>query len=348
MIKRQRWNPRSLATVVSLLGALVIAGGGTAQASAAPTCTPHDVSFSTLLVSGTMHGTLCRPQNGSSTVMVLVPGATYQSIYWDFPYQPDVYNFRQAMNEGGYATFVVDRIGTGQSSRPLGLLTSTDVQAAALHRVIGRLRSGALGGTAYESVILGGHSLGSAITITESVIYHDVDAVLLTGVTHTLNVTNAAPFVAGMVPAGLDPVTAAQGYTVLDPGYLTTGTAAARAHWFHAARVDPNVVALDEATKSVFSAGELPLAFPALLTPESLLIDVPVLLAVGGGDLLFCVDARCSGDEPLRQAEAPNFSSQAQLRTHVLPGAGHDLNLDPMAPQYQQAVLDWADEFVGH
>jgi pimeloyl-ACP methyl ester carboxylesterase len=73
------------------------------------------VPVDVLVVQAMMAGTLCRPP-GASTVMVLVPGSTYNQTYWDFPYQLETYDFRLAMNRAGYATLVIDRLGVGKSS----------------------------------------------------------------------------------------------------------------------------------------------------------------------------------------------------------------------------------------
>src|SRR5258708_5776895 len=50
-----------------------------------------------------IYGQLCLPAIGpGNTIQVLVPGATYDHIYWDFPYQPKIYSYVRAMNAAGY------------------------------------------------------------------------------------------------------------------------------------------------------------------------------------------------------------------------------------------------------
>jgi pimeloyl-ACP methyl ester carboxylesterase len=187
-------------TIVLAMSALAIAPS--IAVADGPTCDGADVPVTALLVPATMHGTLCVPSGRTpGTVMVLVPGATYNSTYWNFPYEPEIYNFRQAMNTDGYATFVLDSLGTGQSSRPPSAMVTTTVQAMAVHDVIRALRDGAIEGIRFAKVILGGHSLGSAATILEAGTYHDENALLLTGISHAANVGGFVALLAALYPA---------------------------------------------------------------------------------------------------------------------------------------------------
>ncbi|MEH6375487.1 alpha/beta fold hydrolase [Streptomyces sp. KLMMK] len=320
---------------------------GAAQAASA-SCQGADVPV-TGVVSAVMHGTLCVPAGGTAdTAMVLVPGATYNHTYWDFPYQPETYNFRQAMNRAGYATFVVDRLGTGASSRPPSALLTASVQAGAVHQVIQALRGGRIGGTDFHKVILGGHSLGSLISVLEAGTYNDADAVVLTGITHRIVVPQVVNiFVSSFHPAALDPAFAGKPY---DPGYLTTRPGTRGPDFYAPATTDPAVLATDEATKDVFSPTEAAdgLGVAGLL-PYSRRIQRPVLVAVGDQDHFFC-DSRsgnCAGSAALKAQEDPYFGPAACLSTYVQPGAGHDLNLATNTVPYQRAVRQWADTFVG-
>ena len=296
-----------------------------------------------------MAGQLCVPAGGSDIVMVLVPGATYNSAYWDFPYDPSVYNFRLAMNNAGYATMTVDRLGTGESSKPLSATVTSEVQALAVHEVIQALRAGQVGGQSFPEVVIGGHSLGSAITVYEAATYHDVNAVLLTGISHSLNTVNLALALATMYPAPLDPKFAG---TSLDVGYLTTEPGTREQDFDAPDNPDPGVLAADEATKDVFSATEAPDTVGEVLLPVSISINVPVLLVNGQDDTLFCDGTLLGGDNcstaaTLAAAEAPYFSAAARLQTYVLPGSGHDVNLAPNTQLYQGVVLNWMASTLG-
>jgi Alpha/beta hydrolase family len=337
----------SVGVAVGVLSVCSLWGASVALADD-PGCVGAGVATAALPIPSTMHGTLCLPSDGTaSTVMVLVPGATYNHTYWDFPYDPQVYNFRKAMNAAGYATFVVDTLGTGDSSHPLSLLLTATAQAIAVHDVITALRSGQIDGIAFPNVILGGHSLGSAISVIEAGTYHDENAVLLTGIAHVISPTWLVNFFATSgYPAALDPKFAGQGY---DPGYLTTRPGTREADFYAPGTTDPNVVAEDEATKDVFAATEAPDAIGVgAMSPYSGLITSPVLLADGQDDQAFCFPtSKCANAAALHTAEAPYYAGSSCFETYVLAGAGHDVNLATDTQDYQQAVERWADAFVG-
>jgi pimeloyl-ACP methyl ester carboxylesterase len=317
--------------------ALGAVGVAVPAAHAAVTCqnflVPVTVPYSGL----SMAGQLCQPATKTGTVIVLVPGATYNQAYWNFSYDPGVYNFRLAMNNAGYATMTVDLLGTGSSSKPLSLTLTSQVQAAAVHEVIGALRAGQVGGQPFSTVILGGHSLGSTVVMWEAGTYQDENGVLFTGLDHHLNAVGIAILLASMHPADLEPR-----FAGLDPGYLTTLPGTRQSLFYAPATTDPNVVATDEATKDVFSTTEAPDGALVTLTTETENINVPVLLALGQDDQFMCgAGDNCSTAASLYAGEAPYFTSAAHLQTYVLPGSGHDLNLATDTQQYQQAVITW-------
>ena len=337
-----RPRPRLAALALSLLGVGLVIAPVQAQA-AEITCRSVFTPVTLAGARHSLHGTLCVP-DGATTVQVLIPGSSYNSAYWDFPYTPGTRSFRLAMNEAGIATMAVDRLGTGRSSRPPSLALTAFTQAGTIHQLVTALRAGQ-GTPTFEKVLLGGHSLGSAIAIIEAGTYRDVDGVLVTGLTHLPNVTGLLPVLSSLVPAALDPKFAGK---VTDLGYLTTrSNTRYRAFHFPGANLAP-VVAADEATKDVFSAGEIvDGALIGSISPYSLLIDAPVMVAMGQ-DPTSCglLSADCSTAERLRLSEAPYYAPAARLHTFVLTDFGHSINLAPDAPRYQQAVVDWVERVV--
>lgn len=277
--------------------------------------------------------------------MVLMPGSNYNHTYWDFPYAPQTYNFRRAMNAAGYATVVVDRLGTGASSRPTSVQVNSTGDALALHELVQALRRGLPGTHPFGKVIIGGVSLSSGIDVVEASTYHDVDGVVLTGYSHTLNIPEVLGVMATFHQAVQDPQFVGRGY---DPGYLTTqpGT---RAHDFFAlGDADPQVVAVDEETKDVFAPTEYPDGLVSTLPGMTNRITVPVLVVDGSLDRLSCGPGYsvCVNAGTLYAAEAPYFDAAARLHTFVLPGSGHSVNLARNTVAYQKAVSDWADSMV--
>ncbi|MGV9662957.1 hypothetical protein [Nocardia niigatensis] len=136
-----------------------------------------------------------------------------------------------------------------------------------------------------------------------------------------------------------DPEFARRGY---DSGYLVTRPGA-RAADFYGTNPDPEVVALDEANKEIFSLTEYPDGLLSTLPGVSSLITVPVLVVDGSRDRMVCGPgfSTCTDTPTLDAAEQPYFSPAAQLRTFVLPDSGHAINLAPNTRDYHAAVLDW-------
>lgn len=321
-----------------LCAAALLATGITlipAPASAAVTCedvrTPVAVGLTPLITSQeTMYGRLCAP-TGARTVQVLIPGGTYDSTYWDIAYEPGSRSYVRAQNAAGIATLAIDRLGTGKSSKPLSALLTASTQASAVHQVIKTLKP------RFAKVIVGGHSIGSAMAMIEAGTHQDVDGVLVTGFTHKMNYITVVPVLANMIPAGLD------------LGYLTT-MPDTRYNSFH--KPGPLVsgaIAFDETTKDVFAATEAvdTILLNSVIIPISRHINVPVLIVVGN-DTHFCssglplMGSDCSSAAALKADEAPFFPATPQLDTFVLNGYGHSINYAPNAPEYHSAVATWA------
>lgn len=321
--------------------ALLLAAGmclapGTAGA-AQITCDDVRVPVRTGLTTQSMYGRLCVPQ-GATTLQVLVPGGTYNNAYWDIGFEPETRSYRLAMNRAGFATVAVDRLGSGRSSKPLSALVDVSTQARAVHAVIQSLRP------RFDKVVLVGHSIGSATTTTEAARYRDVDGVLITGLTHQINLPGAVPVFTTLIPGPLDLDPKRDG---LDLGYLTTRTGTRYSSFHTPGATEPGAIDFDEATKDVVTATEtLDTVLISTLLPVSRQITVPVMLVMGGADANFCgppLGADCSTNEALRASEAPFYAPEARLRAYVVPGYGHSLNFSAQAPAYHRAVIEWAN-----
>ncbi|MGW4211974.1 alpha/beta hydrolase [Lentzea sp. NPDC004789] len=293
------------------------------------------VSFG--LTQQTMYGRLCIPP-GATTVQVLVPGGTYTGAYWDIPVHPEVHSVRQAMNNAGIATMTVDRIGSGRSSKPLSALVTTVSQAEAVHQVIGRLRP------RFQKVLVGGHSVGSAIAIAEAGNYRDVDGVLVTGLTNQMNYITVVPALANMIPVTLDPRLSSLG---LDPGYLTTAPGARYDTFHKPGPLDPAVIDYEESTKDVYTSGEAvtTILMNNIVIPASRAITAPVMTAQSTGDH-FCgtppLGSDCSSAAALAASERPFYAQASRVDAFVLTGYGHCFNFASAgAAEYHAAVVAW-------
>jgi pimeloyl-ACP methyl ester carboxylesterase len=324
----------------------LLAGGLTAPPAAAAfavNCVEINLPVSVPTPRETVHGQLCLPAGSApTTVQLLVHGGPYNRVYWDFPYQPERYSYQRDMASHGYVTFAVDRLGTGESTKPPSVTLLDSVEAASIHQVIGHLRAGRVGGARFDRVVLVGHSLGSGVAIREAATYHDVDAVILTGVTHLVSALEVAKiFTMGVHPVTLDPQLRKNGS---DPGYITTIPGQRGPLFYSTSNADPRAIATDEATKDQVSIfGVVIETLFDFLGPTSRGINVPVLLAVGEQDAIFCgsVARDCSSAEALRKGEALYFGPEAELSTYVLPGAGHSMALHKNAGEYREATRAW-------
>ncbi|GAA2833991.1 alpha/beta hydrolase [Crossiella cryophila] len=298
----------------------------------------------------TVQGQLCLPSGKTPPVVqLLVHGGTYNRAYWDLPYQPERYSYQRDMAKAGFATFAVDRLGTGKSTKPLSLPMLLSVEADSMHQVVQHLRAGRVGGVPFQKVVIVGHSVGSGIVATEAAVYKDVDAVILSGITHlpALPVLGLGA-VLGLGPALLDPLLGKRGS---DPLWFATRPGARGPLFYNAANADPKVIEADEATKDQVSVpGMGTVAVFGIVLPTTLGINVPVFQPVGQKDILFCgllALRDCTSGKTLRPAEAPYYTPAAKLETYVLPNAGHSLGLHKNAHEYREATRAWLRRTVG-
>jgi pimeloyl-ACP methyl ester carboxylesterase len=280
------------------------------------------------------------------TVQLLVHGFTYDHRYWDWPDAPQNSYVRSAAR-AGYTTLAIDRIGDGASSRPAdGSQVTTEASAYVVHQLVQKLHAGSIEHARFSKVVTVGHSFGSASVAYEAATYHDVDGVVLSGYMHDIAPSALGSFTSGIYPASQDPAFANAG---LNDTYLTTKPGVRAQFFFNTADADPAVIAKDEQIKQTGTTGELDLdtfAAANTLTPD---INVPVFIAVGQDDILFCDESAnlsCADSSAVLAREQPHFSAQARLQTYVLPASGHDMNLHRNAPQWFNAANNWVKHSV--
>lgn len=289
----------------------------------------------------TISGTLCTPlwwSGQKHEIDILAHGATYDSTYWNWPVKTNQYSYVNDTLLAGRATFAYDALGTGKSSHPQSGDITIDTEAYVLNQVL----SWAHGNAKFSRFVVIGHSFGSITAVYESSLYHDEDALVLTGFSHALNAANAATAVGDMYPANQDPQFSGKG---LDSGYLTTkpGT---RGVLFYGGLTDASIIASDEATKDIvpgqaFGQGVAQLEAPAAGNVANQ-ITVPVLEVIGQEDYLFCgtgAPTDCSSPS-VRAYDAPYFSN-ASLTVDTIPLTGHDLALHPSNPLTFTKINNW-------
>ncbi|NED81959.1 alpha/beta hydrolase, partial [Streptomyces sp. SID11233] len=304
-----------------------------AHAHANATCVETQVPVTVPGIKGAhMYGQLCTPRHHgahSGTVNLLVPGASYDHTYFDFPLRPGTYSYVTKALDAGYSTFAVDRIGTGKSTIPPSSLDTVVNQTEAVHQVITDLRAGRIGHRAFKQVVWVGHSLGSEMAWYEAQKHRDVDAFVLTGLRH---VGGEAPGDSagdeppgGFVRAMDDP--AFQG-RITDPGYWTTGPGTRQFGFYYAPNAEQSVIDKDESLKDLTNKWELgefaTIALPADRSP-SRAITVPTLIAFGDQDISYgCAATSGTACTPtaVKALEKP-FYPKAKLDVMIVPDSGH-------------------------
>jgi pimeloyl-ACP methyl ester carboxylesterase len=332
----------AVAVVIGVAAGLVCATAATADT---PKCEQivRTVGLSTLDSSTfRLVGELC--QRGASsvpTVQLLVHGLTYDHNYWDFAAGQ---SYVDAAVAAGYATFNIDRIGVGQSDRPPNAsVLTTGSEAYVLHQLVQALRAGTIGGVPFAKVVTVGHSFGSQTVAAEAAKYGDVDGAILTGALHQTTTETYSEVLPVFHLAQLDPKFTGTGVPI---GYLTTIPGTRGAIFFSMPQADPGVIATDEALKQTATDGEVATVTNGTLQSQN--IDVPVLLAVGEHDKLFCnAVLSCLNSQAVLAREQGSYGPQACLEAFVLPGAGHSINLHRNAEEWFNAGISWIDRRVG-
>ena len=339
----ERHDNRVRHGIGALLIAVTVTLGPTGVSQAAGAAAPGGVScqvvpdFPVSLSDGAprtyhMWGELCATaaaRRSAGTVQVLIPGATYTHEYWDLGYNNGYYSYARHVAASGIATFAIDRIGTGASSRqpPASAEVTLGADSTTVHQVVQGLRDGSATGVPFRRVIAVGHSLGAGIAWQEASTYHDVDGVIVTGATHDFNPAAFGLLAVNLYPANQDPLLASLGLD--DDGFITTMPGIRGTVFYNAAYADPDVIAYDEAHKDTFSIAEFSSLQAGLDPAITLAIHVPVLLIDGDQDLFFCQPSTvpCSSGAQLQQREAPYYPPDAHLQAVLVPGAGHDVSL---------------------
>ena len=340
----------SLVVAVATSGALVLAPvAARAAGLPPPNCSVHNLQVAITdpgPADQTLWGQLCyRGQQEPSTVQVLIPGATYNHLYWNFPYGAGYYSYVDAATAAGYATFDIDPIGQGNSSHPMSAEVTLTTEAVALHDAITALRSGTVDGHAFSKVITVGHSIGSVDAWLEAADYHDVNAVIATGALHALS-PDISTLEGDLYPAAFDPHFAG---SAMDTGYLTTEPGTRGSIFYNPPTANPNVVAADETNKDTVTVPVLTGATSMLGLPPSQQpsdqISAPVLVVVGADDNLFCTGVtvyNCASPASVRAYESQFYSPAAHLRVVTAPDTGHALALSTTAPITDAVMIGWS------
>jgi pimeloyl-ACP methyl ester carboxylesterase len=263
-------------------------------------------------------------------VQIMVPGTTYDHHYFDLGL---VSQARQAAREG-WLVIALDRVGTGESSKPPATSVTTAVQVASIDHFVDEV-DGLYRGL---PIVLVGHSYGSVVAEGVAAASDKVDALVVTGFLYR----RTAPSFEGfpeLTPAATDPVL---GNKRLPADYLTTAPNS-RKFFYHLPNASPATLAADERTKSTTTAAEVP-GFAQEFTSQvfAKAVRVPVLVVVGEHDYLY------RGNDPaaFQPDQRSAFGSAPSVRVELVPNAGHDLALHRDAPHTTALIDRWASSAV--
>ncbi|HEX6258216.1 MAG TPA: alpha/beta hydrolase [Candidatus Saccharimonadales bacterium] len=331
--------------VMALLGAVFLSLGLVTQVEATgPYC--QDLRIPVALAPGLpknheLAGTLCVPgkhNKQKGQIDILVHGAGYNRSYWDFPVSSPDYSYVARANAAKRATFAYDRLGAGESSRPLSSQVTIDTDSYGLRQVIDYLRDE----KNFKKVAVVGHSFGSMVAVHEAATYGGLDKLVLTGLLHAFGPAVTQGELQNY-PAVFDPQFAGQGY---DPGWLTT-VPGVRPQVFYHATAAAAVTAYDEAHKDVLSATQLADGITQLSAPAALNVSngitVPTLLVNGEYDRLYCggLQLDCTNHAAVRNFEAPYFTNATSFTVRMIDDTGHNLPLHPSAAQSSRVIHEW-------
>ncbi len=238
----------------------------------------------------------------------------------------------------GYAVLNLDKLGTGYSSRPPVGALGLQQDVFALHQIVSAARSGQLAQYGFSRVVLVGHSLGSTLIIPEVATYNDVDAIVLTGITHTPG-SGINQFFSDVIPAASDSVLSVQGYPA---DYFTLIPGAIRTLFYSPATSFPAIVNTNESIKVTvtLAEGTIPQLFAAQLGESK--IAVPVLTVFGTEDALF----GNTGTQERLKTEPTFYPKSPLANVFAIPDTGHSLALSTTFPLTNEIIFSWLKKNV--
>lgn len=265
----------------------------------------------------------------------------FDQTYWDFDSD---YSYVDVAAEHGYATFLYDRLGVGQSDKPDPInVIQAPIEVEIAHTLATSLRDGKFSQLKFNKIVGVGHSFGSIITQAITQQYPQVlDAAILTGFSSDLS--NQPTFIQALNLA-LANENQPDRFGELNNGFLVSDTAISnQIGFFKAPGFDPAVLRRAEATKGTVTFGELN-SLSGVGGPAKD-YSKPVAVVDGVNDHPFCA-GNCT--YPVNVAEAVQamyypIVSDGDFDTYLAPLTGHGLNFHYSADKAFEYIQKFLEE----
>lgn len=290
-----------------------------------------------------------------STVHFMVHGSTQNNLYFDWPENNNGYSFVETALANGHATFAIDRLGSGWSTKPDSELVTLDGTIDVLHQLAQMLRDGSLGN--YKKVIYHGISFSTAYGwLLADRFPDDIDAYVLCGLLHyTRQKWIDEVFSEFLCPACTDPK-----WSHLDCGYLTTKPKKRREYFYVESNANESTLILEDELRDVFSETlgkqSVSLVYDVVNKTSAVpidsaagkSIDKPVLVVLGEYDQTACSQDGTEEDGIMAsdgtnvvKAFEQQYYPLTDITVYIQPDSGHAINLHKNSKEQFDYVMDW-------
>ena len=297
----------------------------------------------------TRHAKHCGSSERNAPLQILLHGSTYTKEYWDrgsWGYGDPKYSWTKAMNQNGYATLAVDKLGNGASSHPDPVYdVQLPLQMETVHSLITQIKAGNTTIPIPDRFIFVGHSSGSIVGADLAQTHpDDVDALVLTGYPaggsnnkggipsyHYLPAAISAP---KRFPGSLN-----YGYLLMNSEFNRTSA------FYYQGHYDPKIPHLDYLTQGAQPIGE---GFNLGRSTQPA-FKGKVLVVTGQKDPAVCsftpVD-QCAYNNTRVRGVGTAFAGNTGFDFYM-PDTGHDLNWHYSAPKTYEVVVEKLGALIG-
>lgn len=280
-------------------------------------------------------GALKNPQ----AVTLFLHGLGYGSFFANYERQPD-YDFAAKQARAGHITVVVDRLGYGQSDRPIGSAICFGSHADMAHQMINQLRTGdytveGRRAPSFSEVVLAGHSVGGLITEATAYSFGNMDGIMVLSYSDK-EVSKAVKKALKKSKkicksSGVNPAEAPQEYVFLgqtQQGFINL-------HFFTRNAERP-VVQTTANIRNRNPCGDILSYKEAVKTNLAKIeqIDVPALVLIGEEDDIYPIRAK---------EQAKLLSGTDDVTAVTLADTGHAVTLHRSADEFQAQVAQWLE-----